>query len=210
MLVFSCKMKNSARRIALAAVLILTADVSLPGPAAAEFAEPAEIVFAVRQPGVGGHWYENFGYYAFDENDKVYGARGRLCRLNLRHGRAHRACSTIPTGAVRDPQVHYDGGKILFSYRQGGIGLLSPLRDRRRRQRAAAAHRRGRTTTSSRPTCPTAGSCSAPAAAIAGSTAGTRRWRCSTAATRDGTNIRADLGQHRARQHAVAACPTAA
>jgi len=82
-------------------------------------ANPDEIIFAVRQPGVGGHWYENFGYYAFDPNDKMYGSQGRLCRLNLRNGHLN-VILDDPAGAVRDPQMHYDGQKILFSYREGG------------------------------------------------------------------------------------------
>ena len=42
-----------------------------------------EIVFACRQPGQGSHWYENFGYQAFDPSQKLYGKRGKLCCLNL-------------------------------------------------------------------------------------------------------------------------------
>ncbi len=80
---------------------------------------PEEIVFAVRQPGVGSHWYENFGYYAQDENAKVYRAMGRLCRLNLSTGKITVLLDDAK-GSVRDPQVHYDGRKILFSYRPGG------------------------------------------------------------------------------------------
>jgi len=78
-----------------------------------------EIIFASRQPGAGGHWYENFGYYAHDENKKVYRGKGRLCRLNV----ANRQLTVLlddPDGSIRDPQVHYDGAKILFSYRPGG------------------------------------------------------------------------------------------
>ena len=80
---------------------------------------PKEIVFAVRQPGAGSHWYENFGYYAFDQSDKVYGREGRLCRLNLETGELT-VLLEDPAGTVRDPQVHYGGRKILFSYRPGG------------------------------------------------------------------------------------------
>ena len=70
-----------------------------------------EIVFARRQPGVGGHWYENFGYYAQDESLKVYGARGSLCRLHVESGKLT-VLLDDPHGSIRDPQVHYDGGKI--------------------------------------------------------------------------------------------------
>jgi len=81
--------------------------------------EPAEIIFASRQPGAGGHWYENFGYYAHDSEAKAYRARGRLCRLDVASGEIT-VLVDDPAGSVRDPQVHYDGGKILFSYRPGG------------------------------------------------------------------------------------------
>ncbi len=92
-----------------------------------------EIVFAVRVSG-RDHWYVNFGYYACDygppaENTfgkyadgvslRGYGEGGRLCRLNLRTGKL-RVLLDDPKGGVRDPQVHYDGQKILFSYRPGG------------------------------------------------------------------------------------------
>ena len=82
-----------------------------------------EIVFASRQPGVGGHWYENFGYYALDESEKAYRAKGRLCRLNVGSG-ALTVLLDDPDGSIRDPQVHYNGAKILFSYRPGGTAYF--------------------------------------------------------------------------------------
>ncbi len=77
-----------------------------------------EIVFALRQPGKDGHWYANFGYYADDEKRLTYGPGGKLCRLELATGKLT-AIVDDPAGAVRDPVVHYDGKKILFSYRKG-------------------------------------------------------------------------------------------
>lgn len=77
-----------------------------------------EVIFAVRQH-KGPHWYENIGYAITDVNNKVYGSRGYLCKLDLRSGNVSRLLED-PQGAVRDPQVHYDGEKILFSYRKGG------------------------------------------------------------------------------------------
>ena len=72
-----------------------------------------EIIFAVRQPGVDGHWYANFGYYAADVNNKCYRAGGgRLCRLNLATGEVT-VLFEDPQGSVRDPQVHYDGRRIV-------------------------------------------------------------------------------------------------
>jgi cytochrome c553 len=92
-----------------------------------------EIVFAVRVPG-RDHWYVSFGYYSCDDGPPAelnfgkypdgqtlrgYGDGGRLCRFNLRTGKL-RVLLDDPQGGVRDPQVHYEGEKILFSYRKGG------------------------------------------------------------------------------------------
>jgi len=62
-------------------MLLLLGSALLPSIVLGDFADPEEIIFAVRQPGRGGHWYENFGYYAFDPKHTLYGAEGRLCRL---------------------------------------------------------------------------------------------------------------------------------
>ncbi|MBI5385577.1 MAG: discoidin domain-containing protein [Verrucomicrobia bacterium] len=83
-----------------------------------------EIVFAARRV-VGEHWYANFGYYAaaskkpYFGTEKLYRDGAKLYRLNLEN----RQLATLlddPQGGIRDPQVHYDGRKILFAYRQGG------------------------------------------------------------------------------------------
>ena len=91
------------------------------GPLAAT----SDIVFAVRKV-VGEHWYANFSYYAndrepshFGNGNKLYRDGARLCRLNL-DTRRLTVLLDDPQGGVRDPQVHYDGGKIIFSYRKGG------------------------------------------------------------------------------------------
>ena len=78
-----------------------------------------EIIFSSRQPGAGSHWYENFGYYSQDPSKKLYGAHGRLCRLNVRTGDLTVLLEDLD-GSIRDPQVHYDAEKILISYRPGG------------------------------------------------------------------------------------------
>ncbi|MBM3888463.1 MAG: hypothetical protein FJ388_04980, partial [Verrucomicrobia bacterium] len=44
---------------------------------------------------------------------------GRLCRLNLATGKLT-VLLDDPQGGVRDPQLDYDGKRILFSYRKGG------------------------------------------------------------------------------------------
>ena len=78
------------------------------------------IVFAVRDPGRDGHWYANFGYWCSDPKKKIYCPGGsRLAKLDLRTGEVTDVLKD-PGGAFRDPQVHYDGSKILFSFRKGG------------------------------------------------------------------------------------------
>jgi len=78
-----------------------------------------EIVFAVRPYGNDGHWYANFGYWVSDPDRKMYGIGGRLCRMNLRTRKVTDILAD-EQGGIRDPQVHYDAQKILFSYRKGG------------------------------------------------------------------------------------------
>jgi hypothetical protein len=90
-----------------------------------------EIVFAERVSGFD-HWYANFGFYSattpeYPPQDglpdevipRLFRDGGRLCRLNLKTGE-RTVLLDDPTGGVRDPQVHYDGQKILLSYRPGG------------------------------------------------------------------------------------------
>ena len=79
-----------------------------------------EIVFAARHLGDDGHWYANFAYYARQTERKCYGAPGgKLCRLDLRTGKLTTLIND-PDGAIRDPQVHYDAKRIVFSWRKGG------------------------------------------------------------------------------------------
>ena len=80
------------------------------------------IVFAERAPGSDyqKHYYANFGYSCVDPDYWLHGADGgRLLVLNV-PSRQLDILLDDPGGAVRDPQVHYDGTKILFSYRRGG------------------------------------------------------------------------------------------
>ncbi len=88
---------------------------ALAGP----LADLEHVVFAARQAGKDGHWYANFSYYAADDNRLTYGLGGKLYRLNIHTGELV-ALLDDPAGSVRDPQVHYDGGKILFSYLKAG------------------------------------------------------------------------------------------
>jgi hypothetical protein len=80
-----------------------------------------EVVFAERGPGrdPANHYYANFGYSCIDPSYWIHSDDGgRLCKLNLRTGDIT-ALIDDPAGAVRDPQVHHDGNKVLFSYRPG-------------------------------------------------------------------------------------------
>lgn len=78
-----------------------------------------ELVFAMRQPGTDEHWYANFSYLVYGENRPLYGTGGKLCILNIDTGEVT-VLLDDPAGGIRDPAVHYDAKKILFSYRKGG------------------------------------------------------------------------------------------
>ena len=83
-----------------------------------------ELVFATRLPYDDPHWYANIGYYCDDENSKAYTGNGKpdvgkLYKLDIRSGNAV-VLFDAQGGSVRDPQVHYDGTKILFSLREAG------------------------------------------------------------------------------------------
>ena len=98
--------------------LMVDKSTSSLGKAAAG-APFSDIVFAVRSLASDGHWYANIGHYAPDPNRNSYGNKGQLCTFNT----ITKKVTTLindPNGAVRDPTVHYDGKKILFSYRKGG------------------------------------------------------------------------------------------
>ncbi len=89
---------------------------ALDGP----MADAPEIVFAARAVGGDGHWYANFGHRSNNYNQMQYGRDGgKLCRMNLRTGETT-VLLDDPGGGVRDPHLHYDGTKILFSYRRSG------------------------------------------------------------------------------------------
>ncbi|MHC4167230.1 MAG: HzsA-related protein [Planctomycetota bacterium] len=123
-------------RISTTVMVVLTAlsiSVLLPGSSACAegtlleaelldgpFAGVDEIIFTIRSIGKDGHWYANFGYWSSDADRMMYGRDGsQLCALNLRTGQ-RRDILQDPGGTIRDPHVHYDGRKILFSYRKAG------------------------------------------------------------------------------------------
>ena len=81
-----------------------------------------EIVFAERGYGrdYSGHYYANFGYSCTDPDVWLHADNGgKLSKLNLSTGEMTDLVDD-PGGSIRDPQVDYDGRKILFSYRKGG------------------------------------------------------------------------------------------
>ena len=79
-----------------------------------------DIVFVVRALYSDGHYYANFGGWSDDPKKFLYPPGGsRLRKLNLRTKRVT-VLLDDPKGNIRDPRVHYDGGKILFAYRKGG------------------------------------------------------------------------------------------
>ena len=77
-----------------------------------------EIVFTTREI-IGEHWYANIGYYSNDRNRPLYRKGGRLCKWNVRTGKLT-VLLEDKEGGMRDCCVHYDGRRILFSYRKGG------------------------------------------------------------------------------------------
>ena len=84
-----------------------------------EINEFEEVVFVTRKMPKDGHWYANFGYYAFDDENKLYEEGSSLCKLNVKTGAVKILFEDLK-GTFRDPQIHYDGNRILFSYRKGG------------------------------------------------------------------------------------------
>lgn len=77
-----------------------------------------ELIFAVRTLGQDPHWYANFGSTLEPSRWPTYGHGARLCRLNLQSGQVT-VLLEDRAGGIRDPVMHYDGRKILFSYRRG-------------------------------------------------------------------------------------------
>ncbi len=83
-----------------------------------------EIIFAVRLGYEDPHWYANIGYFCDDENHKAYPGSGKpdvgqLCKLDILTGEIS-VLLDAEGGSIRDPEVHYDAQKVLFSYRQAG------------------------------------------------------------------------------------------
>ncbi len=122
-------MSRSAYLVFLLAALVLPSIPALSAPPDPDLLKPAlagpladvkEIVFAMREFGRDGHWYANFGYYCLTDSRKAYGSGGgKLCKLDIRTGKVTNLIDD-PEGGVRDPQVSYDGKRIIFSWRKAG------------------------------------------------------------------------------------------
>ncbi|MBI4661416.1 MAG: PD40 domain-containing protein [Verrucomicrobia bacterium] len=86
--------------------------------------EVQEVVFCTRLKYDDPHWYANIGYYCDDETKKAYTGNGQPDAGRLYKWNVHTGEKTVlldaQGGSIRDPQVHYDGRKILFSYRKAG------------------------------------------------------------------------------------------
>ncbi len=81
-----------------------------------------EILFCERHPGrdYSGHYYANFGYDCGNETYWLHGADGGRLAIYSPMTGSVRTLLEDTKGAVRDPQIHFDGKKVLFSYRKGG------------------------------------------------------------------------------------------
>ncbi|MDP6046992.1 MAG: hypothetical protein QGH94_01840 [Phycisphaerae bacterium] len=79
-----------------------------------------EVVFVERKFTGDGHWYANFAYNFAGPNSPMYTQDARLAKLDVASGKVTTLLKD-KTGSIRDPKVHYDAKKILFSYRKGGV-----------------------------------------------------------------------------------------
>jgi hypothetical protein len=86
------------------------------------------IIFCTRSRYDDPHWYANIGYYCEDETLKAYPGNGqpdvsRLYKWNIRTGQLT-VLLDAQGGTIRDPQLHYDAQRILFSYRRAGADFF--------------------------------------------------------------------------------------
>lgn len=86
--------------------------------------EVEDLIFCTRARYDDGHWYANIGYYCTNEQKKAYAGNGqpdvgKLFKWNIRSGNLT-VLLDAQGGSIRDPQVHYDARRILFSYRKAG------------------------------------------------------------------------------------------
>ena len=93
-----------------------------------------EVLFCLSGDGRDWHWYANYGKtvegYTGDPsidnlmNQELFSRLGcKLVVYNIKTG-AFRYLINDPKGSLRDPQVSFDGKKVLFSYRKGDDDLF--------------------------------------------------------------------------------------
>jgi len=87
---------------------------------------PRRVVYATRPLLNGGHAYETFGWRvpkdALGDASKYQGngvVRGGQIRIRDLASGEDSIVLEDPDGSIRDPYVHYDGRRILFSWRKG-------------------------------------------------------------------------------------------
>lgn len=78
-----------------------------------------DLVFCLRRGALDPHWYANFSHLAAGPEHRLYQDGGALCKYDAQTGKVS-ILMDDPEGSFRDPVVHFDGRKILFSYRKGG------------------------------------------------------------------------------------------
>jgi hypothetical protein len=84
------------------------------------FGEETQMVYFGEDP----HWYANIGYHCDDPARLAFSgnghhAQGRLVKLDLATGQTT-VLLDAQGGAIRDPQVHYDGTRAIFAYLKAG------------------------------------------------------------------------------------------
>jgi len=84
-----------------------------------ELKKVVSIIFVQRGRYEDNHWYANIGYFCDDENLPAYAIGAQLCRLDLESGKVTVLLETAE-GCIRDPQIHYDGRKMVFAWRKAG------------------------------------------------------------------------------------------
>jgi len=110
------------RAICMATVVSATAAAArvASGSSSKDTRRGEDILFAVRSVGRDGHWYANFGHHINNPNSMQHGPGGASLRLLKARTGELTTIIEDAKGTIRDPHVHYDGRKILFSYRRGG------------------------------------------------------------------------------------------
>lgn len=112
--------KEQADAKAVETVSSNTLSPALPLPIAET--QMGEILFCERHPGrdYSRHYYANFGYDCGNESYWLHGADGGCLAIYSPKTGSVRTLLEDARGAFRDPQIHYDGKRVLFSYRKGG------------------------------------------------------------------------------------------